>query len=119
MGKSRVLCILFVMAAIVGSTITLSGASLTSTSFGFPTIVQTGTTTAFNQDSASVADFESINIGFPMFDGIQGASSSGFAEAPDIDSLNMFRSSLSAPFSTAFGPSVLQAGSLFNAPGLF
>lgn len=119
MGKSRVLCILFLMAAIVVSTISLSGASLVPTTFGMPTIVQTGTTTAFNQDAVSAADFESINIGFPMFDGIQGASSPGFATAPDIDSLNMFRSSLSAPFSTAFGPSVLQAGSLFKAPSLF
>jgi hypothetical protein len=107
------------MAAIVGSTVALSCASLVPATFGMPTIVQSGSTTAFNQDTASAADLESINIGFPMFDGIQDASSTGFATAPDIGGLNMFRSSLSAPFSTSFGPSVLQAGSLFNMPSLF
>ncbi len=45
----------------------MSGASLVSTSFGFPVIVQSGNTSAFNQDTAFATDFENVNIDFPMF----------------------------------------------------
>ena len=40
-------------------------ASLVPTSFGFPVIVQNGTTTAFNQDTAAAADLENVAINFP------------------------------------------------------
>ncbi len=40
-------------------------ASLTATSFGFPVIVQSGTTTAFNQDTAAATDLENVAISFP------------------------------------------------------
>ncbi len=40
-------------------------ASLTATSFGFPVIVQNGTTTAFNQDTAFAEDLENTAISFP------------------------------------------------------
>ncbi len=43
-------------------------ASLVPTSFGFPVIVQNGTTTAFNQDTAAATDLESTDINFPTAD---------------------------------------------------
>lgn len=51
-------------------------ANLVPTTFGFPVIVQNGSTSAFNQDTATATDFENINIQFPAyFDGVHlGAS---------------------------------------------
>jgi len=43
-------------------------ANLVPTSFGFPVIVQNGTTTAFNQDTAFATDLEHTNIDFPTAD---------------------------------------------------
>ena len=40
-------------------------ASLVATSFGFPVIIQNGTTTAFNQDTAFAEDLEDVSISFP------------------------------------------------------
>ena len=40
-------------------------ANLVPTSFGFPVIVQNGTTTAFNQDTAFATDLEHTDISFP------------------------------------------------------
>jgi hypothetical protein len=46
-------------------------ANLVPTTFGFPVIVQNGSTSAFNQDTACATDFEAININFPpSFDGV-------------------------------------------------
>ncbi len=46
-------------------------ANLVPTTFGFPVIVQNGSTSAFNQDTAFATDFENVNINFPLFaDGI-------------------------------------------------
>jgi len=44
-----------------------ASANLVATSFGFPVIVQSGTTSAFNQDTAFASDFETLNIDFPVF----------------------------------------------------
>ncbi len=44
-------------------------ANLVPTTFGFPVIVQNGTTSAFNQDTATATDIESLDINFPVFDG--------------------------------------------------
>jgi hypothetical protein len=41
-------------------------ANLVPTTFGFPVIVQNGSTSAFNQDTANATDFEAININFPV-----------------------------------------------------
>ena len=43
-------------------------ANLVSTTFGFPVIVQNGSTSAFNQDTACATDFEHIDINIPVFD---------------------------------------------------
>ena len=40
-------------------------ANLVATTFGFPVIVQNGSTSAFNQNTANATDFEAININFP------------------------------------------------------
>ncbi len=40
-------------------------ANLVPTTFGFPVIVQNGSTSAFNQDTASATDFENVSINFP------------------------------------------------------
>jgi hypothetical protein len=47
-------------------------ADLVPTTFGFPVIVQNGSTSAFNQDTANATDFEAININFPA--SIDGAN---------------------------------------------
>ncbi len=44
-----------------------ASANLVATSFGFPVIVQSGTTSAFNQDTATATDFETLDINFPVF----------------------------------------------------
>ncbi|AFD00122.1 hypothetical protein Mtc_1368 [Methanocella conradii HZ254] len=41
-------------------------ANLVPTTFGFPVIVQNGSTCAFNQDTATATDFENISIQFPV-----------------------------------------------------
>ena len=47
-------------------------ASLVSTTFGFPVIVQNGSTCAFNQDTAKATDFETVDIQFPVHFGNLG-----------------------------------------------
>jgi hypothetical protein len=47
-------------------------ANLVSTTFGFPVIVQNGSTCAFNQDTATATDFENIDIQFPVHFGDVG-----------------------------------------------
>ncbi len=42
-------------------------ASLVPTTFGFPVIVQNGSTSAFNQDTATATDIENVSINFPAF----------------------------------------------------
>ncbi|OPY28603.1 MAG: hypothetical protein A4E28_01442 [Methanocella sp. PtaU1.Bin125] len=42
-----------------------AGASLVGTAFGYPTILQTGTTTAFNRDTAAATDTEAFALSFP------------------------------------------------------
>jgi hypothetical protein len=41
-----------------------SGAQLTATSFGFPSVFQSGSTTAFSRDLQTAQDLESVNINF-------------------------------------------------------
>src|SRR3974377_1065221 len=62
MSKVITYGILFVLAlAIIGT----ASASLVGTAFGFPTIAQTGTTTAFNRDTAAATDSEAFALAFP------------------------------------------------------
>src|SRR5512140_1043439 len=56
--------VLFLLAISVVASST-AGASLVGTAFGFPTILQTGTTTAFNRDTAAATDTEAFALSFP------------------------------------------------------
>ncbi len=57
---------LIVLLAVAVVAMTMPAyASLVPTSFGFPVIVQNGTTTAFNQDTAAATDLEATDISFP------------------------------------------------------
>jgi hypothetical protein len=59
-------------------------ANLVATSFGFPVIVQNGTTSCFNQDTAVATDFETLDIDFPVFgDGFNLGASVGPLSAGD------------------------------------
>src|SRR5512138_3728260 len=62
MSKVITYGILFVLALAL---IVPVSASLVGTAFGFPTIVQSGTTTAFNRDTAAATDTEAFALAFP------------------------------------------------------
>ncbi len=62
MNKYVAFGILLVLAVFL---VAPAGASLVGTAFGFPTIVQSGTTTAFNRDTAAATDTEAFALAFP------------------------------------------------------
>src|SRR5271157_448056 len=67
MSKAKTYGTLVVLAlAFVAMAIYPVAANLVPTTFGFPVIVQNGSTSAFNQDTANATDFENINISFPV-----------------------------------------------------
>ncbi len=74
MRKAIAYGILFVLAL---SLIVPVSASLVGTAFGFPTIVQSGTTTAVNRDTAAATDTEAFALAFPtgesLLDSFPGA----------------------------------------------
>ncbi|WP_424359841.1 hypothetical protein [Methanocella sp. MCL-LM] len=61
MKKIIVYGILFVLALAI---VMPAGANLVGTAFGYPTIVQSGTTTAFNRDTAAATDNEAFALSF-------------------------------------------------------
>ncbi len=83
-------------------------ASLVSTSFGFPVIVQNGTTSAFNQDTATATDFETVDINFPIFsDGTVLGSTTGTTTIDGITSVGTANVLPFGPVNLAF-PSISQ-----------
>ena|SRR5271157_14842 len=71
MSKAKTYGTLVVLAMALAITILPAAANLVPTTFGFPVIVQNGSTSAFNQDTANATDFENISINFPVsFDGV-------------------------------------------------
>ncbi len=62
MSKVIAYGILFVLVLAL---VVPAGASLVGTAFGFPTITQFGTTTAFNRDTAAATDTEAFALAFP------------------------------------------------------
>jgi hypothetical protein len=61
-------------------------ANLVATTFGFPVIVQNGSTCAFNQDYAFARDFENLSIKIPVFgDGYDLGATVGPATAPGVN----------------------------------
>ncbi|BAI61757.1 conserved hypothetical protein [Methanocella paludicola SANAE] len=73
-----------------------ASANLVATSFGFPVIVQSGTTSAFNQDTAFASDFETLDIDFPVFtDGAELGATVGTAA---VDGVSLVGSANVLPF---------------------
>src|SRR5271157_2537735 len=71
MSKAKTYGTLVELAMALAITILPAAANLVPTTFGFPVIVQNGSTSAFNQDTANATDFENIDINFPVsFDGV-------------------------------------------------
>jgi len=62
--RIRLTCVLITLAVVVLPV--LASANLTPVTVGIPAIVQSGSTSAFNQDTANATDFEAININFPV-----------------------------------------------------
>ncbi|OPY30148.1 MAG: hypothetical protein A4E28_00393 [Methanocella sp. PtaU1.Bin125] len=54
-----------ILCVLALSFIVPASANLVGTAFGFPTILQTGTTTAFNRDTAAATDTEAFALSFP------------------------------------------------------
>jgi len=57
----------FMLAAAIIISALPAFASLVPTTFGFPVIVQNGSTSAFNQDTATATDFENLSLKIPAF----------------------------------------------------
>ncbi len=60
---------------------TPAGAQLTSMAYGFPSVFQTGSTTAFSKDLVTAQNLESVNIDFGLA-GLGGLG--GFGGFPSI-----------------------------------
>jgi hypothetical protein len=68
MSNLKILGSLIVIALVVAGMSLISTANLVATTFGFPVIVQNGSTCAFNQDFARAHDYENINLTWAPFD---------------------------------------------------
>ena len=66
MSKVKTIGLLVVLAFV--AMMLPAFANLVPTTFGFPVIVQNGSTSAFNQDTATAVDFENVSINIPVFD---------------------------------------------------
>ena len=65
--RTKIIGIIAAVAVVIMAFGIPATANLVSTSFGFPVIVQSGTTSAFNQDTAFATDFETVDINFGIF----------------------------------------------------
>jgi len=65
MSKVKTIGLLVVLALV--AMVLPAYANLVPTTFGFPVIVQNGSTSAFNQDTAFASDFENVSINIPVF----------------------------------------------------
>ncbi len=66
--KKALLAIMALLAILIfaAAVCVPAGAQLTSTAFGFPVIVQTSDTVAFNQYTADALDYQDVSIDFPV-----------------------------------------------------
>ena len=62
MVRKTTLILVLAMAMLIAAPVY---AQLVPTSFGFPTIVQSGSTTAFEQDTANALNYQNVDISFP------------------------------------------------------
>jgi hypothetical protein len=84
--KTKITGIMALMAVACMAVMLPASANLVSTTFGFPVIVQNGSTCAFNQDYASATDYENIAIDFPVFgDGYTLGSTVGQVAADGVN----------------------------------
>ncbi len=72
---------ILIVAACLAAMLPAS-AALTGLNFGFPVIAQSGQSVSYSNDMATMTDLESVNIDFPMFDGLM----SGTPQAGLMDS---------------------------------
>jgi hypothetical protein len=77
-------------------------ADLVPTTFGFPVIVQNGSTSAFNQDTAAATDFEAININFPV--SADGVDLGATALSGDLSGLGVTGNGTATANVLPFGP---------------
>lgn len=61
----KVLCLMLAVVAVLSAM--PAYANLVPTTFGFPVIVQNGSTSAFNQGTATATDLENLNVDIPAF----------------------------------------------------
>lgn len=66
--------ILFIAACLAA--MLPASASLAGLQFGFPVLAQSGQSVSYSNDVATMTGLESINIDFPMFDGLMTVPSS-------------------------------------------
>ena len=65
-NRKNILCIVLAVALV--TQIAPAFANLVPTTFGFPVIVQNGSTSALNQDgTARATDFENLNVQIPAY----------------------------------------------------
>lgn len=86
--------LLLLPALLVISFIATADAGLSPMAFGFPTAIQSGTTTNWNQALGSAWDLESANVGFGGFGGMLSTpgSTTGFSTGsafPTLDQTNI------------------------------
>lgn len=62
--KMRNACGLLLLLSLAVTLTCTADAGLAATSFGFPAMVRSGMTTAFNQDFAEAFNNEAVNVGF-------------------------------------------------------
>jgi hypothetical protein len=68
MSNVKIFRALIVLALTIWVISLPSAANLVATTFGFPVIVQNGSTCAFNQDFAQATDRENLQLNFAPFD---------------------------------------------------
>ncbi|WP_128860002.1 hypothetical protein [Methanocella paludicola] len=84
---------ILIMAACLAAMMPAS-AGLAGLQFGFPVLVQSGQSVSYSNDIATMTDLESINIDFPMFDGLMsgtpsaGVMDTGLAMGPMITDMS-------------------------------
>lgn len=65
-SKLAILLAATAIVVVAAAGIAPAGAQLVATSFGFPSIFQSGTTTAFTQDLMNAQNLQSVNINFGL-----------------------------------------------------
>jgi hypothetical protein len=100
--KPKYIGIMAILALAFAITALPVTASLVATSYGFPVIVQNGSTSAFNQDTANATDFEAISINFPA--SVDGTDLGATALSGSLSGLGLDASGTASANVLPFGP---------------